>query len=492
MRPHPHVRFPLEYADSGSDDEAEPEDIDAAGVADASAAVGGGGGGAGHAGVAEAPGTAHFGMIGADGVPVDYLGTTPNKFTCGFDHDMAVETHPSLYAALAATRAGPRGFPAADDAAVPAPSPAELFQLFIPMKDVEYFLAFTNAAGAAKHGALAFRFITAREWYVWMGISFWMGVVKLPRISQYWDLTLLRAGTRVLGAELPTPASTPCVFRWNRVVRVCAGLSADKKYIHQYMSRDRWFQIKRLFRFVHGGAAADEEPEKRNYPGTTCPNPMWKVSPLLTRFVAHSQRYWRLSQNVCVDEAMMAAKGRADCRAWTRACAVTEGPLTECLQARTACNSSYATSQTASGSRATLQHAASRGTLRRGAYFVSPIDARVYNAIVQVPVEFGDARLDSGDEGITGVADGATILSIHGSSRLSPRQGLRTRNNRHYRQLLHILQARSDAARAKHVLCWHGKAAVFGDSRGEPLSPHAWRLVLLHAASRHRRVVCCR
>jgi hypothetical protein len=191
-----------------------------------------------------------------------------------------------------------------------------------------------------------------------------MGIVRLPSISQYWDMTLRRAGTRARGAALPADVAAARVFRRGVAVVVCAGLSADKKYIPQYMSRDRWLQIKRSFRFVHAGAAAEEEPEKRKYPDTTCPNPMWKIAPLLTRFVSNSQKYWRLSQNVCVDEAMMAAKGATVRHAFGGGVALHRANCC-CIasQVPTACSSSSATSPTALGSKAMLQRAASLGTL---------------------------------------------------------------------------------------------------------------------------------
>ena len=137
-------------------------------------------------------------------------------------------------------------------------SPLQLLQLFLPPSLMEEFAQHTNAA--APHG---FRPATAPELYAFLGAHLFMGIDRLPRTTMYWSDTF------------------------------------GNPFLTSRFSRDRFKQLLRFFRVTaqeDGVAARDPLPHVRSL-----------AAKLNASFTAHASP----SQNLTLDEAMAAYKGRS-------------------------------------------------------------------------------------------------------------------------------------------------------------------------------------
>jgi len=137
-------------------------------------------------------------------------------------------------------------------------TPFQLLQCFLPRSLMAEFAQHTNAA--APHD---WRPTTAEELYAFLGVHLFMGIDRLPRTELYWSETF--------GHPLVT----------------------------SLFSRDRFKQLLRFFRV----AAPDEDAPARD--------PQPHVRELAAKLNASFAAYSSPSQDLALDEAMVAYKGRS-------------------------------------------------------------------------------------------------------------------------------------------------------------------------------------
>jgi hypothetical protein len=137
-------------------------------------------------------------------------------------------------------------------------TPLQLLQRFLPPALMEEFAQHTNAA--APYG---WRPTTAAELYAFLGVHLFMGIDRLPRTELYWGQTF--------GHPLITA----------------------------HFSRDRFKQLLRFFRVVPPDEGAAER------------NPLPHVRSLAAKLNASFAAHFTPSQQLTLDEAMAAFKGRS-------------------------------------------------------------------------------------------------------------------------------------------------------------------------------------
>jgi hypothetical protein len=137
-------------------------------------------------------------------------------------------------------------------------TPLDLLQLFLPIDLMEEFARHTNAT--APHD---WRPTTARELYAFLGVHLFMGIDRLPRTDMYWSETF------------------------------------SHPLITAVFSRDRFKQLLRFFRVVAPDpAAADRDP-------------LPHIASLAAKLNASFAANYTPSQQLALDEAMVAFKGRS-------------------------------------------------------------------------------------------------------------------------------------------------------------------------------------
>jgi hypothetical protein len=153
------------------------------------------------------------------------------------------------------TRSGGHGHPlrVSEEA-----TPLELLQLFLPLRLMEQFAHHTNAAAH-----FGWRPTTAQELYAFIGVHIYMGIDRLPETELYWTGSYVHS------------------------------------FITDLFSRDRFKQLRRYFSVVERDPASplrDPIPHVRSL-----------AAVLNASFAAH----YKASQELTMDEAMVAFKGRA-------------------------------------------------------------------------------------------------------------------------------------------------------------------------------------
>jgi hypothetical protein len=137
-------------------------------------------------------------------------------------------------------------------------TPLDLLQLFLPIDLMEEFARHTNST--APHD---WRPTTAQELYAFLGVHLFMGIDRLPRTEMYWSETF------------------------------------SHPLITAVFSRDRFKQLLRFFRVVAPDPAAAER------------DPLPHVASLAAKLNASFAAHFTPSQQLALDEAMVAFKGRS-------------------------------------------------------------------------------------------------------------------------------------------------------------------------------------
>ena len=137
-------------------------------------------------------------------------------------------------------------------------TPLALLQLFLPLRLMEEFAHHTNAAAP-----FGWRPTTAQELYAFIGVHIYMGIDRLPETELYWTANYVHT------------------------------------FISTLFSRDRFKQLRRYFSVVEYD------------PASPLRDPVSHVRSLAVQLNSSFAAHYKASQQLTLDEAMVAFKGRA-------------------------------------------------------------------------------------------------------------------------------------------------------------------------------------